>query len=400
MTAADAQPVGRVLFAGQCYYHGWYLSRALRERGWRADVLNWLPPDDAQSPFFHGQDFQFRHGHPGDTARQLKFYARALRDYDIFHFANAHCLHLGPSLQRAFSRFGESAEVKLLKRSGKKIVYSNNGCLDGVSQTSFSAWGDEPVCNECPWQHVPAVCSDQKNLAWGKLRNSLADYQITIGGNRADYNDDPRVHEVPEFYCLDPSFWSPDLLIPTNYRLPFASSTVKIYHSVGNFDVRTSSGGVNLKSTHVWVPVVDRLKREGHDVEMIFFNDVPNKAVRYYQAQADVVVDMLTVGFFGANVREALMLGKPVICYLRPEWLESMRREIPEYVDEIPVVSATPETAYETLRDLVESPERRRDIGRRSREFAVKWHSADAGARRLEEVYLSLLADDRTGTGA
>jgi glycosyltransferase involved in cell wall biosynthesis len=133
---------------------------------------------------------------------------------------------------------------------------------------------------------------------------------------------------------------------------------------------------------------------------MIFFNDVPNKAVRYYQAQADVVVDMLTVGFFGANVREALMLGKPVICYLRPEWLESMRREIPEYVDEIPVVSATPETAYETLRDLVESPEQRREIGRRSREFAVKWHSADAGARRLEEVYLSLLADDRTGTGA
>jgi glycosyltransferase involved in cell wall biosynthesis len=94
------------------------------------------------------------------------------------------------------------------------------------------------------------------------------------------------------------------------------------------------------------------------------------------------------------------MLGKPVICYLRPEWLESMRREIPEYVDEIPVVSATPETAYETLRDLVESPERRREIGRRSREFAVKWHSADAGARRLEEVYLSLLAGDRTGTGA
>ena len=64
------------------------------------------------------------------------------------------------------------------------------------------------------------VCSDEKNLAWGKLRNSLADYQVTSGGNRADYNDDPRVHEVPEFYCLDPSFWSPDLLIPTNYRLP------------------------------------------------------------------------------------------------------------------------------------------------------------------------------------
>ena len=228
---------------------------------------------------------------------------------------------------------------------------------------------------------MPAVCSDEKNLAWGKLRNSLADYQITIGGNRADYNDDPRVHEVPGVRPPRPVVLEPDLLIPTNYRLPFSSSTVKIYHSVGNFDVRTSSGGVNLKSTHIWVPAVDRLKSEGHDVEMIYFNDVPNKAVRYYQAQADVVVDMLTVGFFGANVREALMLGKPVIGHLRPEWLESMRREIPGVRRRrIPVVSATPETAYETLRDLVDSPERRREIGRRSREFAVKWHSADAGA--------------------
>ena len=64
------------------------------------------------------------------------------------------------------------------------------------------------------------------------------------------------------------------------------------------------------------------------------------------------------------------------------------------------MVSATPETAYETLHDLIDSPERRREIGRRSREFAVKWHSADAGARRLEEVYLSLMAGDRKRTGS
>ena len=35
-----------------------------------------------------------------------------------------------------------------------------------------------------------------------------------MGGNRVDYNDDPRCHEVPEFYCLDPDFWHPDLEVP------------------------------------------------------------------------------------------------------------------------------------------------------------------------------------------
>ena len=97
---------------------------------------------------------------------------------------------------------------------------------------------------------------------------------------------------------------------------------------------------------------------------------------------------MLTYGFFGANVREALMLGKPVVCYLRAEWLEQMRAEVPGYVEELPVVSATPDTVERVLRDLIADPERRREIGRRSREFALKWHSAEVGGRALRRDLL------------
>jgi glycosyltransferase involved in cell wall biosynthesis len=116
--------------------------------------------------------------------------------------------------------------------------------------------------------------------------------------------------------------------------------------------------------------------------------------VRYYQLQADIVVDMLTFGFFGANVREALMLGKPVVCYLRPEWLEMARAEIPDYVEELPVVSATPGTVRDVLIDLITHPEKRREIGARGREFAVKWHSSRVAARRFDAIYTRLLAGD------
>ncbi len=103
------------------------------------------------------------------------------------------------------------------------------------------------------------------------------------------------------------------------------------------------------------------------------------------------MVDMLTFGWFGANVREGMMLGKPCVCFLRPEWIESVRREVPDYVQELPVVSATPATIYDVLKDLIEHPEKRQEIGRRSREFAVKWHSAAAGARRMDQIYSELL---------
>lgn len=386
---------GSVLFTGQCYYNAWYLSRELRKLGWRADVLNW-DPNPASQKFYHGEDFKFRYDNRVvDSVRQMAFYLAAITRYDIFHFSNAYGMSFGPRVGTSFKLLGfpPYSEIRLLKKLGKKIVYTNNGCLDGVSQSSFRSWpGPEPVCDICPWRDKPEVCSDDRNLKWGALRNSLADYQCTLGGNRKDYNDDPRVHEVPEFYCLDSEFWRSDLPIPPEYRLSYPPGTVMIYHAVGNFDLRTDPAAQrNIKSTHIYLPLIERLKEEGYPVELFFAKDIPNKEVRYYQAQADIVVDMLTFGFFGANVREAIMLGKPVVCYLRPEWLESMRQEIPDYVEELPVISATPETVHDVLVDLVQNPEKRKEIGRRSREFAVKWHSAEAGARRMDKIYRDLL---------
>ena len=363
--------------------------------GWRADVLNWDSNPGSQM-FYHGEDFKLDYSTSTfGWVKHMFFYLKALARYDIFHFSNAYGLSFGPTISNTFSlvRLPPYAEIRLLKRLGKIIVYTNNGCLDGVSQSSFRSWpGPEPVCDICPWKDVSTVCSDERNLEWGKIRNSLADFQCTLGDNRKDYNDDPRVHEVPEFYCLDPEFWRPDLPIPLEHRLSYPPGTVMIYHAVGNFQMRTDSvTGRNIKSTHIYLPLIDRLKAEGYPVELFFAKDIPSKEVRYYQAQADIVVDMLTFGWFGANVREAMMLGKPAICYLRPEWLESMRREIPDYVDELPVVSATPDTIYDVLKDLITHPEKRQEIGRRSREFALKWHSAQAGAKRLDRIYRDLM---------
>lgn len=382
-----------VLFAGQSYYHTWYLSRELRKLGWRADVLNW-DVDPASQAFYHGEDFLFtwdeKHSHRS-LASHAWFYLRSLPRYDIYHFSNAEGIRFGHPLHNAVARvFRPYAEIELLRRLGKKIVYSHNGCRDGVAQSSFAAWGDYPVCSDCAFRERPEICSDEKNLAWGKARNRLAHFQCDTGDNRVDYNDDPTVHEVPEFFCSDPNFWRPDLEVPAHRRLDLPESTVRIYHGVGNFGLRTS-GGRNIKSTHIYVPLVEKMKAEGYDIELIFTEGVPNKEVRFIQVQADIVVDMLTFGWFGSNIREAMMLGKPVVCYLRPEWLERMRRQIPEYIDELPVVSATPDTVEGVLKDLVNSPERRRELGERSRAFALKFHSAQAGARRMDQIYRELL---------
>jgi hypothetical protein len=230
--------------------------------------------------------------------------------HKVIHFSAVHNLRMLYYCDPRRWPTETGADIRWLKRLGKKIVYSHTGCLDGVSQTSFSKWGPTPICNECAWQHVPAVCSDERNLHWGRLRNSVCDYQVSMGGNRVDYNDDPRVHEIQQFYCLDPDVWRPDLPIPEEYRLPDAAGAVRIYHAVGNFDLRTNSlTQVNVKSTHIYVPLIQRMQASGLPVELVFMKDKPNLVVRYYQAQSDIICDMLTFGFYGANVREGLMLG-------------------------------------------------------------------------------------------
>lgn len=382
-----------VLFVGQAYYNSWYLSRALREVGWTADLLNWDMNPGSQI-YYHGEDFRIDYQSQADISNFFHFYFDSASRYDVFHFANKGGLQFGEPMRAAVKTLlGEDGfEIRFLKALGKKIVYSNNGCLDGVSQTAFSRWGPESVCSICRWQHESTVCSDERNLAWGKFRNEVTDYQCLLGGNRADYNDDSRVHEVPEFYCLDKDLWHPDIEIPEQYRLPrLPPQGVRLYHAVGHRTERTRSDGVNIKSSHIYLPLVDRLRAEGHQLELIEPEGIPNKEVRYLQSQADIFLEMLTFGWFGANAREAMMLGKPVICFLRPEWLESARKEIPDYIDELPIISATPQTVETVLRDLITNKEKRLEIGRRSRDFAVKWHSAEAGAHRFDQIYSQLL---------
>jgi hypothetical protein len=384
----------RVLYAGQAYYNAWYLSRSLRNLGWKADVLNWDLNPSSQI-YYHGEDFRFGGNTENELSHNLKFYIASLYEYDIFHFSNAHGICFGFYVQSFFrEKFGEHSEIFLLKNLGKKVVYSNNGCLDGVSQTSFSKWQPTSVCDICLWQNEPNVCSDDKNLAWGKFRNKVSDFQCLLGGNRVDYNDDPSVHEAPEFYCLDKDFWHPQLDIPEKFKLEEkVSHTVWLYHAVGNLHERTING-VNIKSSHIYLRLVGKLQNEGLAIDLINPTGIPNKEVRFLQAQADIFLEMLTFGWFGANAREAMMLGKPVICYIRPEWLESLRQEIPDYAAELPIISATPDTVEEILRDLIANPDKHREIGQRSRDFSVKWHSAEAGGRRFDQIYTKLLQGD------
>ena len=385
----------RVLYAGQSYYNCFYLSRSLRKIGWKADVLNW-DTDINTNIYYHGEDFNFSDKKYDNFQSKLQFYLNSVYHYDIFHFSNKNGISFGPDLKKwFFFLFDLHAEIYLLKNLGKITSYSNNSCNDGVMQSTFQKWGPESVCSICKWRTNKNVCHDPKNKIWGKFRNSVIDYQILTGGNRADFNLFPTIHETPQFYCLNPRVWNPSKKIPKKYIIRKKNNeTVLLYHSVGNRSERTSLTGINIKSSHVYLPLIEKMKRKGRDIELLTPSGIPNKLIIHYQNQADIFLDMLTFGWFGANAREGMLLGKPVVCFIRPEWLLSLRKEIPEYADELPIISATPDTVENILEDLIKDKKRRQEIGKKSRKFALKWHSDSVAAKKFNHIYNRLLVDN------
>ena len=99
--------------------------------------------------------------------------------------------------------------------------------------------------------------------------------------------------------------------------------------------------------------------------------------------QANVVVDQLVVGEHGAYAVEAMALGKPVVCYIHPDFEKC-------YPEGFPIVNATPATLADVLRRLIVDRDLRRTTANESRAYAERVHDSAVVARQLLSLYEEL----------
>jgi glycosyltransferase involved in cell wall biosynthesis len=156
-----------------------------------------------------------------------------------------------------------------------------------------------------------------------------------------------------------------------------------VYCALGNQSTR-SKDGRNVKGTGAVQAAIDQLRSEGIDTRLDFVHDVPSIDNRFIQVQADIIVDQLNYGRYGALAREGMMLGKPVVGRVNKD---DGGRPATQCILETPIVHADETSVVDVLRDLVLNASKRAEIGRASREHAIKWWSADRLAERFEQVY-------------
>lgn len=392
MLKPEALEQRSVIFMHHAYYHFYYLAQALRDRGWNAWSVSTEDPNGPNASYYHGEDLNIFSADP-NTASGLQ--------YELFDAVSEHFQMLFFHADSRFSIFdttqnfnssrdGIGFDFLELKSRGVKIGHSISGCNTGQRPSVFNKVS-QGCCNKCVWQGNASVCSEAAQYLSGKRIEALVDlYALEIDFPGDFSRRTEKCFRDPLIYCLQEDMWHPDIVIPDRIeRFKRKPGEVLVFHAVGNYDTR-DGGGRNLKGTPAVLEAMDRLKTEGHNVRLIFKTGVPSREMRFYQIQADIIVDQLNYGRYGATARECMSLGLPTICRMDRE----QPGDIPPSpaLAECPLVNADESTVYEAIKDLVVNEEKRLAIGRASREYAVKWHSASACAERFEKVYDRVMA--------
>lgn len=141
------------------------------------------------------------------------------------------------------------------------------------------------------------------------------------------------------------------------------------------------------KGTPAVMKAIDRLKTE-YEFEFRLIQDMPrDEALRVMRA-ADIYLDQFVLGDYGMATLEAMALGKPVICYLKPSLVH-------DYPSDLPIVNASQDTLVEVLAGLIEDGNARSELGRLGRAYVEKYHDAVKVADHLASIYQALIDQHR-----
>ena len=137
------------------------------------------------------------------------------------------------------------------------------------------------------------------------------------------------------------------------------------------------------KGTHLIRPAIDRLVAEGL-IGFELTKGVPNDRMPAYYAQRDILLDQFRSGDYGVAACEAMAAGRLVVSHVS----DQVRREVLDRTGlEVPIVEATIDTLEDVLRDVIDDPDRYREIARRGPSFVRAVHDGtvarDAFVRHL-----------------
>lgn len=137
-----------------------------------------------------------------------------------------------------------------------------------------------------------------------------------------------------------------------------------------------------IKGTRHVLKAVKELKKQGLKFDFRLIENKKNTESLNELKKADIVVDWINPGYgiYGLLSIEAMALGKPVLCSLKKDLVK-------KYCKNCPIVNVKPGELKKELKKLIENKELRKQIGRKSRKYAVEMHDSLNVAKKVSRGY-------------
>jgi glycosyltransferase involved in cell wall biosynthesis len=283
---------------------------------------------------------------PGSVKEFTQRFTQYADSADVFVF------HFGFS-------FGEDTltDIPLLKRMGKKIIFYFHGC-DILNREKTLAQYPVSACACCN----PPRCNPNRDLTLA-MAGLYADAIWVSTPNLMEFA--PNAKLFPQPLDVRKHTFTPS---PGQTKQP---GPVKIVHS---------PSAPKLKGTAYVRQTIAQLREEGIPVELLLLQGIPHDQLMAELAKADLAIDQLLFGAYGTFAVELMADGVPVICHIRDEL-----REL--YPASPPIVSATPDSLADVIRDLVADTTQWNELSMQGRRYVEEYHSTAVAAKRAKEVY-------------
>jgi glycosyltransferase involved in cell wall biosynthesis len=361
-----------VLFFNPDYHCSFFLRDELRLRGWRAEIS---VGSDYPERMLWSDDVK-RFSNKLNRIQLIRRWASIAKYRYVVHYG---AIGGGLGFFPKIADIGITTWIKICQLFGLSLVYVPSGCKDYMSQTDWMKVEGGSVCGSCGYK---PQCDDKKNNKNFSLVRKVSSTALMNDGQQSSEFKESRIR----YKSLDLEVFSPSLSIPECHIWP-PSTSIQVLHS-SSLDSRLVIPK-NIKGTEFLVRAVDSLVNSGLDVKLVQVKDVPSRAMRFHQVQADVVVDQLIYGGYGSTALECLALGKPVICYIRPSWKQFLKNHFAEW-EWCPIISANPQTVEAELRKLVVNEELRIKVGDEGRKFAEQFLDVKKNVVEFERLLLGL----------
>jgi hypothetical protein len=369
------KPAKSVYFIGNSYNAFYTLAESLRKNGWKAKSVS---PD---------RDQQFVQNYHmlvdlSTTRDSVRVFLDIIFNYRFLHVYNRTNQLIYTGLN-PFLKILLTAEN--LKKCGVSIIFTPSGCLDGSTSKEINIITGG-LCNKCIWQGNDLVCNDkrnQKRINWIMKNCSLFSNEVDLPKKLSYSSIGLNLPLSP----LNSEILNPKIIVPTSYKISKKKDEVLVFTAYGNENIRKNDQR-DIKGKKYIMDAINRIIEEGYPVKHFHATSIPSKDMKYYQVQADIIVDQLNYGTIGSAAREGMMLGKLVVCHV-----SELVRGTNVAMRNCPAIDATEESIYEVLKKLVlMSRKERLSIGEKSRRWMLQWFDVGVCADRYGKI-LSCLAN-------